>query len=74
MTNEESPIQYRKRTEHLNKNRKHSRLRNVLNLIFMIGAIVGVLIYFFSDKTIGTYIILVAIGFKFVECSMRLVN
>ena len=74
MTNEDSPIQHRKRTEPLNQNRKHSRLRNILNLIFMIGAIVGVLIYFYSDVTLGTYIILAAIGIKLVECSIRLVN
>ena len=74
MTNEESPILRRKRTEHLNQNRKYSRIRNVLNIIFMVGAIVGVFIYFFSDKTVGTYIILLAIGFKLVECSIRLVN
>ncbi|MBQ9637265.1 MAG: hypothetical protein IJV36_05145 [Prevotella sp.] len=73
MTNEESIIQHHKRTERLNPNRKNSRLRNVLNLIFMVGAVIGVLVYFLSNETIGTYIILVAIGFKLVECSIRLV-
>lgn len=47
-------------------------IRNILNIIFMIGAVVGVLVLYFHDKTIGTVIILVSMVFKMVECCFRL--
>lgn len=65
------------------KPRHHSReeqpkpyllIRNVLNLIFMIGAIVGVAIYFFSNESIGTIVVLCAMLFKIVECSLRMLR
>ncbi len=46
-------------------------LRQWLNIIFMIGAVVGMALYFFADKTVGTIIILCAMVFKIVECSLR---
>ena len=36
------------------------RIRNVLNLIFMIMAVIGVIIYLTKDKMTGTYVILIA--------------
>ena len=74
MSNEENTNIPHRRTDRLTPKGKYNRLRNVLNIIFMLGAIIGLCIYFFSDKTIGTYVILVAIGVKLVECSTRLVN
>ena len=50
------------------------KLRNILNLIFMVGAIVGVGIYLLGDKTVGTIVVLVAMSFKIVECSLRLIR
>ncbi len=50
------------------------KLRNWLNAIFMAGAVIGVLIYFFSDHAIGTIVILVAMVFKIVETAMRLMH
>ena len=52
----------------------HPRLRNVLNLIFMIGAIIGVAIYLLGNTTVGTIVILAAMSFKIVECSLRLIR
>lgn len=59
--------------------RKHRRpddrylvLRNVLNIIFMLGAIVGVAVYMLADNSVGTIVILVAMAFKIVECVFRL--
>lgn len=49
-------------------------LRNWLNIIFMTGAIVGMIIYFFSDNTIGTFIILAAMVFKIVETALRFIH
>ena len=56
------------------KNEKYIKIRNILNLVFILGAIIGVLVYFYSDHTVGTYIILCSMGFKFVECTLRLIH
>ena len=53
---------------------RHPRLRNVLNIIFMLGAIIGVAIYLLGDTTIGTIVILADMSFKIVECSLRLIR
>ncbi|MBR5038286.1 MAG: hypothetical protein IKX65_06150 [Prevotella sp.] len=49
-------------------------LRQVLNIIFMLGAVVGVLLYFYQNKTMGTVVIVVAMVFKMVECVLRLLK
>ncbi len=51
----------------------HLRLRNWLNIIFMIGAIVGVIVYFTVGHTAGIIIMLVAVVFKMVESALRFV-
>ena len=53
---------------------KHFKLRNILNIVFMIGAVVGMLVYFFSAQTIGTVIILTAMLFKVAECCLRFIR
>jgi hypothetical protein len=50
---------------------RYLKLRNILNLIFMIGAIIGVCIYLWRNSTVGTIIILGAMVFKMVECVYR---
>ena len=50
---------------------RYLKLRNILNLIFMIGAIIGVCIYIWGNSTVGTIIILGAMVFKMVECVYR---
>ena len=50
------------------------KLRNILNLIFMIGAVVGVVLYFNSDTTVGTVIMLAAVVLKIIECSLRFIH
>jgi hypothetical protein len=62
----------RYRTEHKKPKADFVRTRNILNLIFMLGAIVGVIFYLFANENIGIIIILVAMGFKLVECALRL--
>lgn len=47
-------------------------IRNWLNIIFMLGAIVGLCFYFFVSKQTGIYIILCAMVFKFGEASLRM--
>ncbi len=46
-------------------------LRNILNIIFMAVAVVGVLIYLQSSHSTGIIIILIAMMFKITECVFR---
>lgn len=50
----------------------HPRLRFVLNVIFMVAAIVGVTWYFVSDHYTGTIIVLTGMAFKFIELVIRI--
>lgn len=50
------------------------KVRNVLNLIFMIGAIIGIMIYFLGSQTIGIIVILAAMVFKLIECALRFIH
>ena len=48
-------------------------LRQWLNIIFMVGAVIGVILYFaLADQTIGIIIILISMVFKFTEAALRL--
>ena len=49
-------------------------IRNIMNIVFMLGAIVGLIVYFSHSKETGTYIILVAMVVKFFEASLRMFN
>ncbi len=50
-------------------------VRQWLNIIFMIGAIVGVLTYLFhTPQTVGIIIVLVSMVFKIVECALRFIK
>lgn len=53
---------------------KTLKIRNVLNIIFMIVALIGVLYYLFADHQIGIYIILFSMIVKFAESTIRLLN
>lgn len=50
------------------------RIRNWLNIIFMILAVIGVIYYLKVDRMTGTYIILIAMCFKITESSMRMIK
>lgn len=50
------------------------KIRNVLNIIFMLAAIVGVAIYLLVSHSTGIIIVIVGMAFKFVECSLRLIR
>lgn len=57
--------------------RQHTRvdyIRQWLNIIFMLGAVVGVIVYLVSDHNTGIIIVLGSIVFKFIECVLRVVN
>lgn len=67
-------MHYRSRFDEDEKQDKYLMLRQILNIIFMLGAVVGVLLYFYQNKTIGTIVIVVAMLFKMVECVFRLLK
>lgn len=46
-------------------------LKNILNTIFIFGAIIGMYLYY-KGSDAGTIVIMVAMGFKFVEVALRL--
>lgn len=50
------------------------KVRNVLNLVFMITAIIGVALYFVTSHSVGTVVVLVACVIKFIECCLRLIR
>mgnify|MGYP006872992580 CR=1 FL=1 len=53
------------------------KIRNWLNIIFMIGALVGVIMYLQKNEQthmMGLYVILCAMAVKVVESSMRMIK
>ena len=50
------------------------QVRNWLNIIFMVLAVIGVIYYLTKDRMVGTYIILIAMCFKIAESSLRMLN
>ena len=53
---------------------KYFKIRNILNIIFMLGAVVGMTVFYFGTRTTGTIIIITAIAFKVIECFFRLIR
>ena len=49
-------------------------IRNIMNFVFMLGAVVGLIVYFSHRKETGTYIILCAMVVKFFEAALRMFN
>ena len=46
-------------------------LKNILNTVFIFGAIIGMYLYYKGNEA-GTIVIMVAMGFKYVEVTLRL--
>ncbi len=78
MQNTEQQQSVAKKPQHHIRNKQRDRffaVRNVLNILFMLTAIVGVVIYLTQDdRTTGTIIVLVAMAFKIVECGLRFIK
>jgi len=49
-------------------------LKNVLNTLFVVGAIAGLLWYFFKDRQEGTIVILCSMVPKMIEVVLRLMR
>ena len=53
------------------------QIRNILNIIFMIGAVVGIILYLQKNEQthqLGLYIILISMCFKIAESSLRMIK
>lgn len=67
--------QIRRGEEESRKKDQFRTARQWLNILFMIGAVAGVLVYLFhTPQTLGIIIILVAMVFKIVECGLRFIK
>ena len=49
-------------------------VRNILNTIFIVGAAVGMIVYWKSSQPVGTYIIIGSMAFKFAEVCIRMMK
>lgn len=49
-------------------------LRNVLNTLFIFGALVGVICNVAYDRSLGTYIVIGSLPLKFIEAALRLIR
>lgn len=48
--------------------------RNILNTVFVFGALIGMILYYLGYKETGTTIIIIAMAFKFIEVVIRLLK
>lgn len=53
---------------------KHLRLRNVLNLLFMVIMVVGIICWWKFDEDTGYKILIASIPFKLVESVIRMLR
>ena len=49
-------------------------LRQVLNTLFILTAIAGMLLYFKCSRDVGTYLLIASCVLKFVEVTLRLMK
>ena len=49
-------------------------IRNWLNLIFILGAAIGMYIYYTGNRETGKYIILASMIIKFIESGLRMIK
>ena len=73
--NVEEAMQNRPARHNLEPFRDSSRTRTLrlwLNIIFMVGAIIGLVVYFKVDHDLAKWILIVSLVFKFVELFLRI--
>ena len=46
-------------------------IRQILNVMFMIGAVIGCVFYVKFDERMGAILIIIAMAFKMAECVLR---
>lgn len=73
--NVEEAMANRPKRHNLEPFRDSSRTRTLrmwLNIIFMVGAIAGLIVYFKVDHDMAKWMLLVSLVFKFVELFLRI--
>ena len=73
--NVEEAMANRPKRHNLEPFRDSSRTRKLrfwLNVIFMVGAIVGLIVYFNASHEVAKYILIISLVFKFVELFLRI--
>ena len=73
----EEAMENRPKRHNLEPFRDSSRtrvLRLWLNIIFMVGAITGLIIYFNADHEVAKWVLLASCVFKFVELGLRILK
>ncbi len=50
------------------------KTRNILNLVFIILAIAGMAVYFYTDKTAGSAMLIVCVFIKLAKCVFCLIS
>ena len=67
-------VRRHRRGEEPEGNDRFATLRQLLNIIFMVGAIIGMFVYFRYNHSVGGGIILCSMMFKIIECVLRLMK
>lgn len=70
MTTENDNIQHKRRGER-EESEWRFKVRNILNIVFLVGAVAGIAVYFLADETVGLITIMAAMVFKMAECCLR---
>ena len=68
---QQEPTMHRRRRELDPNTEQFLMVRQRLNWIFMIGAVVGVIIFLTGNTVTGTIVILASMVFKIAECGFR---
>ena len=71
---EEVPHPKRHQLEPFRDSSRTRVLRFWLNIIFMVGAIAGLVVYFYADHEAAKYILIAACVFKFIELALRILK
>jgi hypothetical protein len=72
---DEIPHPKRHNLEPFRDSSKTRKLRMWLNIIFMVGAIAGLVVYFYTDeKETAKWILVVSCVFKFIELMLRILK
>lgn len=50
------------------------QIRNVLNIVFMVIAVVGVAVYLGGNQTTGIYVFIASMPFKLIEVAIRILK
>lgn len=74
MTTDEQSLKRRHRMPRIEDQGRLHQVRQVLNLIFILGAILGMVLYFKAGRDTGTYVLIAACVFKFVEVTLRIMK